>query len=104
MIARIWIGRTRAEHAETYSRYVLETGIEGLRHSEGNLGAWLLRRVDGDDAEFIVISLWDSMESIRGFAGADVEKARYYPEDDKYLLEMPDNVTHYTVIHLSMEK
>jgi len=47
---------------------------------------------------FPLLTLWDSLESIKAFAGADVERARYYPEDEAYLLELEPTVTHYEVL------
>ena len=70
-----------------------------IPQTPGNQGAWLLRREDGDETEFFLISLWDSFESMKAFAGTDVDKARYYPEDDEYLLEKPEKLVHYEVVH-----
>ncbi len=98
MIARTWIGRTRSEDFESYTQYVQQTGIDALRQTPGNRGAWLLRRLDGSEAEFEVISLWESRESIVAFAGDDLEKAVYYPEDERYLLAMAPQVTHYEML------
>ena len=98
MIARTWSGRTKREHAEAYLKVVLETGLTDIPQTPGNRGAWLLRREDGDEAEFFLISIWDSFESIGAFAGPDVDKARYYPEDDAYLLEKAEKVVHYEVV------
>jgi heme-degrading monooxygenase HmoA len=59
---------------------------------------YVLRRIEGDHAHFLLVSLWDSLESVRAFAGPDVERARYYPEDRAYLLELEPAVTHYEVL------
>ena len=58
----------------------------------------VLRRVEGEVAEFLVVSFWESMEAVRGFAGDDAETAVYYPEDDEYLLEREPGVAHYEVV------
>ncbi len=99
MIARTWSGRTKREDADAYTKVLLETGLTDIPQTPGNQGAWLLRREDGDETEFFLISLWDSFESIKAFAGTDVDKARYYPEDDEYLLEKPEKLVHYEVVH-----
>ena len=85
MIARTWSGRTKSEHADAYLKIVRETGLSDIPHTPGNQGAWLLRREDGEEVEFLLISLWDSFESITAFAGPDVDKARYYPENTRAL-------------------
>ena len=70
-----------------------------IPQTRGNKGAWLFRREDGDEVEFLLISVWDSFESIKAFAGSDVELPRYYPEDDPYLLEKAEKVVHYEIVH-----
>jgi len=56
-----------------------------------------MRRMDGGRAEIITLSFWDSLEAIECFAGADAEKAVFYPEDDRFLIERDVRVTHYEV-------
>jgi heme-degrading monooxygenase HmoA len=97
MIARIWRGKVRAQDADEYAAYVQETGIKRYKQTPGNRGAWLMRRVDGGRAEIITLSFWDSLEAIEGFAGADAERAVFYPEDDRFLIERDVRVTHYEV-------
>ena len=98
MIARQWIGETRESDADVYSKYLEETGISEIRATEGNRDVWLLRRVYAGKAEFIVLSLWDSFEAIKAFAGPEYEKARYYAEDKRFLLRLDPFVTHYEVL------
>ena len=95
MIARIWHGTTPAEKSDEYLEYINKTGIPDYRATAGNSGAYILRRIEGDIAHFITFSIWDSIESIKRFAGEDHEKARYYPEDANFLLEFEPTVTHY---------
>lgn len=98
MIARIWRGATRREDAEEYAAYIARTGLAEYRAVAGNAGAWLLwREVDGE-AEFVALSLWESEDAIRGFAGADISPAVFYPEDDRYLVRREETVEHYQVI------
>lgn len=98
MIARQWIGATRESDADTYFQYLKETGVKECEATQGNKGVWLLRRVQDSTAEFVFISLWDSFESVKTFAGPDYEKAVYYPEDTKYLLTLNPHVTHFEVL------
>jgi heme-degrading monooxygenase HmoA len=98
MIARIWHGVTEAAKADEYLEYLTRTGIPDYRETAGNLGVYVLRRVEAGKAHFQLISLWQSFDAIRRFAGADVEKARYYPEDEAFLLELEPQVTHYEVM------
>jgi heme-degrading monooxygenase HmoA len=98
MIARIWRGATLAEKADEYLEYMRETGVKDLHATEGNRGVYVLKRIDNDRAEFVFISLWESMESIRTFAGSEVDKAVYYPRDREFLLELEPKVAHYEVM------
>jgi heme-degrading monooxygenase HmoA len=97
VIARLWRGWTSADDAETYGAYVQATGIADYQRTPGNLGAWMLRRREGDSVEFLTLSFWDSEDAIRGFAGEDIGKAVFYPEDDRYLVDREERVQHYEV-------
>ena len=98
MIARIWHGVTPAAMADEYCDYLNKTGLPDYRATPGNRGAYLLRRIEGERAHFLALTFWESEEAIRGFAGQEIEKARYYPEDARFLLEMEKLVQHYEVI------
>lgn len=93
-ITRIWHGVTKAEHADEYLEYLINTGIADYKNTAGNLGVEILRRVDDDECHFWTVTKWDSFENIKKFASEDYEKARYYPQDAEYLLEFETNVIH----------
>ena len=97
MITRIWRGWTRPEDAEAYAAYIKATGIVAYKAIPGNQGAYLISRPDGDRTEFLTISFWDSLESITAFAGDDIDKAVFYPEDDRFLIDRETTVTHFEV-------
>ncbi len=97
MIARIWRGAVQAEDAHAYAAYVQRTGIEGYQRTPGNRGAWLLWRVEADRAEFITLSFWESRAAIEAFAGHDIDKAVFYPDDEQFLIERDLTVQHYEV-------
>jgi len=98
MIARIWQGVVRLDDADVYADYIRETGFAEYAQTSGNRGAWMLRRDEGDRTEFITLSLWDSVDAIRAFAGDDIEAAVLYPEDARYLVGGESTVTHYQVV------
>ncbi|HEU5260330.1 MAG TPA: antibiotic biosynthesis monooxygenase [Gemmatimonadales bacterium] len=98
MIARVWHGATPAVKADAYADYLRKTGVRDCRATPGNRGVQVMRRAMGEEAHFLFISFWDSMDSIRAFAGTGVDQARYYPEDPAYLLELEPTVTHYEVL------
>ena len=97
MIARVWHGAVRAGRGDAYAAYLDATGVREIRATPGNLGVLVLRRDEPTQTEFTFISLWDSMDAIRRFAGDDVERAHYYPEDRDFLLHLEPTVTHHAV-------
>jgi heme-degrading monooxygenase HmoA len=98
MIARTWHGVTDASKANEYLDYLKKTGVAEYRQTQGNRGVYVLQRVDGDRVHFLLLTLWESEDAIKTFAGSDIEKAKYYPEDEKFLLEFEPTVTHYEVL------
>ena len=95
MIARVWRGVTPAEKAKQYLDYLLQTGLKDYRATPGNQGVQVLHRTYDNKTEFVLISFWESFDAIRAFAGDDIEKAVYYPEDRAFLLTLEPTVTHY---------
>jgi heme-degrading monooxygenase HmoA len=98
VIARIWRGATAADRADDYVEYLDRTGVSEYRATPRNRGVLVLRRTEGDRTEFTLVSLWDSMEAIRAFAGEDTERAVFYPEDDDFLVERDLHTRHYEVV------
>ena len=102
MIARTWHGRVPATKADQYHSYLRRTGLPDYAATPGNRGVLVFRRTEGDVTHFVLTTLWDSVDAIRDFAGEDVEQARYYPDDDDYLLEREPFVTHYEVLQVDV--
>jgi heme-degrading monooxygenase HmoA len=71
--------------------------MPAYRGTPGNQGAWILRRDDGERTEFVTLSFWESLEAIRGFAGDELERAVFYDEDDRFLVEREETVTHWQI-------
>jgi hypothetical protein len=95
MIARHWHGRVPTAKAEAYLAFLVERALPDYRATPGNLAAFVLRRTDGNVTHFLTVSHWVSMAAIEAFAGVEVERAKYYPEDADFLLEFEPNVAHY---------
>ena len=98
MICRIWHGRTSRSRADDYAQFLVERAIPDYRGTPGNLSARILRRDEGEVTHFLTETLWLSEEAIRAFAGDDLLRAKYYPEDQEFLLEFEPLVQHYRVI------
>jgi hypothetical protein len=99
MIARMWRGWVRTDRAEEYADIVERTGMTGYRATAGNRGAQLLTRdLGGGRTELITLSWWDDLDVVKAFAGDDITTAKYYPEDDEYLLDRETTVAHFEVL------
>ena len=103
MIARIWRGWTARDDADAYVRYMEEVAAPDSLGTPGNRGFSVLHRADGDREEFLTISLWESLEAIRAFAGEHIDRAVFYPEDERYLVERELTVSHFEVLETRPE-
>jgi heme-degrading monooxygenase HmoA len=97
MIARVWHGRSTVANGPRYVEHLKRSVFPELREIEGHQGAHLLERTVGDRVEFMVMTLWDSMEAIQRFAGEHPEKAVVEPAARAVLTDVDEDVAHYTV-------
>ena len=99
MIVRMWRGQAKAENADAYERFVTTKVFAALPAISGHRGAYLLRRSIGGEVEFIAVTLWESLASIRGFAGEDIDRAVVEPEARAVLSSFDDIVRHFELAH-----
>jgi len=98
MIMREWRAQVRRGLRDEYVEYIRRTGLAGYEATPGNSGAAVaVRDLDEHRSEVLTLSCWESLDAIRKFAGDPVERARYFPEDDRYLLTRPELVVHYRI-------
>jgi heme-degrading monooxygenase HmoA len=102
MILRSWRGAVRPADAGRYLAHQSETGVRDYRETEGNRGVLVLSRPRGDLVEVITLTLWESMEAVRRFAGADPGQARFYPGDDELLAEKDLHADHWDVVEMDL--
>ena len=98
MIVRTWRGAVRRADRDRYAEYLQGTGVAEYTATPGNRGVHMLRRDLGETTEFVMLTFWDSLDAIRTFAGDDLEKAVFYAEDDRFLVERDPTATHYEVV------
>lgn len=98
-ILRMWKGHSNNEKADQYAQHAMRTVFPKLKEIKGHRGAYLLRRSTNRGAEFVVLTLWDSMEAVRAFAGDEPDKAVVEPEAQAVLDRFDDIVTHFEVVH-----
>lgn len=95
MIARLWHGWTKPQNADKYEELLRATILPGIHRVGGYKGAWLMRRNTGDEVEFITLTLWESWEAVREFAG-DSQTHPVVPEEAQRLLSRFDeDAVHY---------
>jgi heme-degrading monooxygenase HmoA len=95
----MWRGWVRTADRAAYVDYIDGTGMAEYRATPGNEGAWMLARdLDDGRTEIVTLSFWASRDAIRGFAGDDIERAVFYPDDDRYLVDRETTVTHFEVV------
>jgi hypothetical protein len=98
VILRRWTGRIRTADESEYAAYIARTGGDAYTSTPGNLGWQMVFRELGDGvSEVATLSWWTDLEVIKDFAGEDYERAVYYPEDDRFLLDRPPGVDHFRV-------
>jgi heme-degrading monooxygenase HmoA len=98
MIARLWHGRTSLEKADEYLRFLLQRAVPDYKSTKGNRTVRILHRNGEEAAHFYILTTWDSRDAIEGFAGKDIEVAKYYPEDKNFLLEFEPKVQHFEIL------
>lgn len=98
MIVRLWHGRVPTSKAAPYREFLNARAIPDYRSVSGNISVHVLERAEPGVTHFVTMTIWQNMDAIRGFAGADPEVAKYYPEDAAFLLEYEPRVVHYEVV------
>ena len=95
MVARIWHGRTPLEKADEYRQYLFDVGVKKIATLPGNRGVQMMVAKTSDQAEFMVVSYWDSVDAIKGYAGADYTKVHDLPRDKDFLIDKESLVHHF---------
>ncbi len=98
-IMRLWHGEVSIEKAEEYEKFMIEKAAPDYGSVDGLLKLYFQRRNENKTAHFLLVTIWDSLESIKKFAGAEPELAKYYPEDDNFLLEKEEKTSMYEVFY-----
>jgi len=97
MIARVWKGWTRPEAADAYERLLREVVYPGLHALPGYMGGYILRDDATAETEFVTVNLFESMDSVKSFAGPDYEAPVFEPEARRLLARVEPIVRHYEV-------
>lgn len=101
MIARVWRGRTTTKNADAYFEFLAGTIFPKLAKIPGHCSAYVMRRPVEDGTEFVVTTLWTSMDAVRLFAGANPDAAVVEPRARQLLADFDDFVLHYDLVYRS---
>ena len=99
MIARVWHGYTKPEQADTYEEMLRNTILPGIHRVAGYKGCYVLRKGEGAEVEFITVTLWESMDAVRQFAGPNYETPVIVPEAEDLLTRHDKKSTHYQAFY-----
>jgi heme-degrading monooxygenase HmoA len=97
MVARHWRGWTTAQNANAYETLLQSKVLPGLRQIDGYRGGYVLRKDDTNEAEFLMVNLFDSLEAIKRFVGQDYTTPVFEPEATALLEPNRTSATHYEV-------
>ena len=97
MIGRIWHGWTSPENADAYERLLRSEVLPGIHRVPGYHGGYLLRRDEGEEVAFVTLTLFDSLDAVRAFAGEDYEAAVVLPDARRLLSRFDERSVHYEV-------
>jgi heme-degrading monooxygenase HmoA len=99
MVVRVWRGQATRENAPKYYRHVTGKVFPELKGLAGHKGAFLLQRETGAGVEFLAVTLWESLEAIRAFAGPDAEVAVVEPAAQAVLADFDGFARHFTLTY-----
>ncbi len=98
-IMRLWHGEVDREKADEYEKLMVEKAVPDYSSVEGLLKLYFQRKDEKSITHFLLVTIWDSMESVKKFAGDNPEIAKYYPEDDKFLLKKEKKTELYEIFY-----
>jgi heme-degrading monooxygenase HmoA len=96
-IARVWHGRTPLARADEYRQYLFDAGVKKIASLPGNRGVQMWMRKSEAEAEFMIVSYWDSVGAIKGYAGPTYENVHDLPRDNEFLIDKETKVRHFEI-------
>lgn len=97
MIARLWRGWTTPENGDAYETLLREHILPGIHRVDGFRGAYILRQDEQNEVAFVIMTLFESLDAVKGFAGADYTVPVIEPEARKLLSRFESTAFHYDV-------
>jgi heme-degrading monooxygenase HmoA len=98
MIERHWKGTAKFQEADNYVKHLLDDTFPKLESIPGFVRVTILKRVVTKGIEFLIRTEWESIESIKQFAGNEPTMAVVPDLVRKMMVEFDDHVSHYEVV------
>jgi heme-degrading monooxygenase HmoA len=98
MISRHWKGIGKPGEADNYIEHLRTDTFPILSKINGFISASILRRTVEQGTEFLIITVWESIESIEQFAGAKADVAVVPESVQAMMIEYDRTVSHYEVV------
>jgi heme-degrading monooxygenase HmoA len=99
MIERVWLARAAdRDKAAAYAAYFRRVVLPQLTAVAGYRGAKLVQRDRDGSVEVIVVTFWDSLDAVRGFAGDDINRANVHPEAAALFTDYDRSARHYEIV------
>ena len=98
-IMRLWHGKVALEKADEYEKFMIKKAAPDYSSVDGLQKLYFQRKNEKAIAHFLLVTIWDSLEAVKNFAGDNPETATYYREDDDFLLEKEKHVSMYQVFY-----
>lgn len=98
-ILRTWRGKTRITDGDAYERFMIERAAPDYQSIDGLLRLFFTRQDDGEYSHFLLVTLWRDLDAVQAFAGADATRAKYYPEDARYLIDPGPGANNWRIFH-----
>src|SRR5262245_46487793 len=99
MISRHWRGLCAPSRAEAYLAHLRRETLPALMTIPGFVRASVLRRDLPGGVEFQVVTVWESLDAIKAFAGPDAETAVVPDVVQAMMIEYDRRATHYEIAH-----
>ncbi|MEO0423693.1 MAG: antibiotic biosynthesis monooxygenase [Pseudomonadota bacterium] len=97
MIVRTWHGKVPIARGDAYAEFLKRRAVPDYGAVPGLSKVVFLRREEGEFAHFLLVTHWASMDAVKAFAGPDPDIAKYYPEDDEFLVDREERLQLYEI-------
>ncbi len=96
-IMRLWHGEVPKDKGDEYEQFLLDRAVPDYSSIPGLKKLYFQRRNEDLVTHFLLVTIWDCLDSIKKFAGESPDISKYYPEDDDFLINKEKHVKMYNI-------